>query len=163
MVKVGDFTVQLVRADTKEAFKEHTSPSGDVYAEVEPDTDYFISLGSSIGSVKAAIKVDGVSLGYDKNFHKPRSMQYQGRFERRSGIETQTSLRFNKTRSSGVQDEAQPMLTGKVEVSFYRFGEKCYRERRADFQSQSLIANSTVGGKKCVMSVDGTSSFKKEE
>ena len=38
MVQIGAFTVNLVRADTKEVFKEHTGPGPDhnVYAEVEP-------------------------------------------------------------------------------------------------------------------------------
>ena len=41
-MKVSDFTVELVAADTKQPFKEHMSPDGQVYAEVEPDVDYFM-------------------------------------------------------------------------------------------------------------------------
>ena len=64
MVKVGGFTVELVAAHTKESFKEHTASDGQVYAEVEPDMDYFISVGSDISRVQANIWVDGVNLGY---------------------------------------------------------------------------------------------------
>lgn len=42
MVKVGDFTVELVAADSKVPFAEHTAPNGQIYAEVEPDLDYYI-------------------------------------------------------------------------------------------------------------------------
>ena len=65
MVKVGDFKVELVAADTKEAFKEHTAPDGQVYAEVEPDMDYFVSLGTDVGGVMMQMSVDGVFLGYN--------------------------------------------------------------------------------------------------
>ena len=58
----------MVRADTKEAFKEHTGSASDshVYAEVEPGVDYFISAGSSRSNrVTFRMKVDGVELSYE--------------------------------------------------------------------------------------------------
>ena len=144
MVKVGDFTVELVAADTKVAFKEHTASDGQVYAEVEPDMDYFISLGSDIGGVQANIWVDGVDLDYDIDFFSPEKKAYNGQWERRDGKETTTALRFTKTREA--QGVAPDMLTGKVEVAFYKQGD-IYYEAQCDFISASLTAESTSGGK----------------
>jgi len=165
MVKDGDFTVQLVRADTKEAFTEHTSSHrNEVYAEVEPDLEYYIGIGTQIGAVKAYIAVDGVSLGYCCDFGRPKPMRYRGAIECRNGVYTYTSLRFNTTRSSGINGGGQSMLTGKVEVKFYRYGEKYYKETKEDFESRALTASSSsVGGKKCVMSTKGSTSFSTEK
>ena len=74
MVKVGDFSVELVRADTKEVFKEHTSPVDNrIYAEVEPDIDYLVRVGSHIGDVQCKLLVDGVDIGYSHTKHCPGS------------------------------------------------------------------------------------------
>lgn len=70
MVKQGPFLVELVRADTRHPFKEHKSEKNEIYAEVEPDIEYFIRLkhshpGHSI--VRADFTLDGESLGYCTN------------------------------------------------------------------------------------------------
>jgi hypothetical protein len=147
-MKVGDFTVELVAADTKQPFTEHTAPDGQVYAEVEPDVDYFISLSRSVGvgSARAIIFVDGVNLGYNAGVgSKP---EYKGSWERRDGREKMSALRFTKTRQEvGVTAN---MLTGKVEVKFYGLGEKVYDVE--NFTSAELTADSTLGGKKCIKS-----------
>ena len=149
MVKVGDFTVEVVAADTKEAFKEHTAPDGQVYAEVEPDMDYFISVSGDVGGVMLRFFVDGVHLGYQQFFHNSYSNSCHGKWERRDGKETVTALHFNKTRQEvGTTPD---MLTGKVEVNIYRLGEKFYKENN-DVVSASLTADSTLGGKKCIKS-----------
>ena len=58
MVKVGDFSVELVRTDTKEVFKEHTSPVDNrIYAEVEPDIDYLVRVGSNTGDVLCRLPI----------------------------------------------------------------------------------------------------------
>mmetsp|Transcript_11136 Transcript_11136/g.19025 ORF Transcript_11136/g.19025 Transcript_11136/m.19025 type:complete len:267 (-) Transcript_11136:104-904(-) len=148
MVKVGDFTVELVAADTKEAFKEHTAPDGQVYAEVEPDMDYFVSVKFDKGGVMTFIFVDGVDLGYHMDFKSPGKTSY-GRWERIGGKQTMTALHFNKTRQEvGTTPD---MLTGKVELKIHKMGEKYYEEPR-DFVSRSLTADSTLGGKKCIKS-----------
>ena len=159
MVKVGDFTVQLVAAETKEPFKEHTAPDGQVYAEVEPDMDYFISLRTDVGGVIMKYRVDGVELGYHNYFFDSHagSTHCKGSWERRNGKETMTALHFNKTRQEvGAQSS---MLTGKVEVSIYRMGEAYYKEAY-DYVSSSLTADSTLGGKKCIKTTtSGSNSF----
>ena len=159
MVKVGDFTVELVEADTKVPFKEHTAPDGQVYAEVEPDMDYFISLRTDVGGVLMKYVVDGVKLGYQTNFQNSNagSACYRGSLERRGGKETMTALHFNKTRQeAGAQSN---MLTGKVEVKIYSLGDKYYQEPH-DYVSTSLTADFTLGGKKCIKTTtNGSHSF----
>eukprot|EP00984_Skeletonema_dohrnii_P025571 scaffold14731_cov110-Skeletonema_dohrnii-CCMP3373.AAC.2 len=157
MVKVGDFKVELVAADTKEAFKEHTAPDGQVYAEVEPDMDYFISLSSHVGGVMMKMSVDGVYLGYKSLFECSGLNSHKGRWERIGGKETMTAFHFNKTRQEvGTTPD---MLTGKVEVDIYRMGEKTYQENN-DAVSASLTDDSTLGGKKCIKSTtSGSHSF----
>ena len=121
MVKVEDFTVQLVAVDTNEPFKEHTAPDGQVYAEVEPDMDYFIAVRSDVGGVKMEFHVDGVDLGYYSDFlQSDGSTYYEGSSERNGGRETMTALRFYKTR----QDKgaaAQSTMLGKVEVKIFHW------------------------------------------
>ena len=160
MVKVGAYTVELVAADTKKPFKEHTASDGQVYAEVEPDMDYYIALNSDVKDVMMSMYVDGVDLGYDQTFEclDPSSM-YQGKWETtKDGKETMTALHFNKTRQeAGTQQST--MLTGKVEVKIYSLGEMYYSKPR-DFVSTSLTADSTLGGKKCIKTTtSGSHSF----
>ena len=127
MVKVGDFSVELVRADTKEVFKEHTSPVDNrIYAEVEPDVDYLVRVGSNTGDVLCRLLVDGVDLGYNQNFLSPNNSVCAGAFEIKNGKQTMSALHLNKTRDK--RHGAMPsMLTGKVEVIFYKIGRKEYK------------------------------------
>jgi hypothetical protein len=150
-MKVGDFTVELVAADTKQPFKEHMSPDGQFYAEVEPDVDYFIALRSDVGGVKMSFAVDGLSLGYSSNFTtSTKSAVYKGSWERKGcggSQEVTRALRFSKTRQEvGVKPNT---LTGKIEVTVSKLGEQYYKDA-TDFTSAELTANSTLGGKKCV-------------
>jgi hypothetical protein len=160
MVKVGAFTVELVAADTKEPFKEHTAPDGQVYAEVEPGVDYFISTRTDVGGVKFVYYVDGVNLGYTTDVRHPKKARYCGKLERRGAKQTMTALHFNKTRET--QDVTPDRLTGKVELKVYQRGAEYYSEAVDNFVSASLTADSTVGGKKCIKSTtSGSYSFDK--
>ena len=65
MVKKGRFTVELVSADAKVAFMEHTK-DGKTYAEVEPKVKYFVRIKVEPGlRVVARIDVDVKYLGYN--------------------------------------------------------------------------------------------------
>lgn len=68
MVLIGPFEVSLVRADTKEPFKEHTNESGDTYVEVEPKMDYFVQVMSTYPETESLVRadfvLDDVDLGY---------------------------------------------------------------------------------------------------
>jgi hypothetical protein len=67
MVGTSLFTVNLVDATTKVAFKEHTKGS-ETYVEAEPDAEYFVHIEVPQGmQVAAEIRVDGKSL--DRAIH----------------------------------------------------------------------------------------------
>ena len=154
--------MQLVSADTKEPFKEHTAADGQVYAEVEPDMDYFISLRSNVGeSIKMILSVDGVNLGYAQNCKRKGKTHYCGHRKRKGDNVTMTALHFNKTREAhGV---APNMLTGKVEVKIHQRGDEYYKQEEDSSVSPSLAADSTLGGKKCVKSTSsGSHAFEKK-
>lgn len=155
MVKVGDFAVELVRADTKEVFKEHTSPVDNrIYAEVEPEIDYLVRVGSNTGDVLCKLFIDGVYLGYSQNFLSPNLTFFIGAWEMKNGKGTMSALHFNKTRDK--RDGAMPrMLTGKVEVIFYKIGRKEYKIM-SDWSSAELTGETEMGGKKCVVSTKGS-------
>jgi hypothetical protein len=54
MVKKGRFSVELVSADTRIAFMEHTKDDK-TYAEVEPDVEYFVRLGVEPGPIHVLV------------------------------------------------------------------------------------------------------------
>ena len=68
MVVAGNYSVRLVNAETKEAFKEHKAPDGKIYAEIEPGVDYFIEIevvGGDPGHVSYwNSTVDGKEFSY---------------------------------------------------------------------------------------------------
>jgi hypothetical protein len=70
MVRQGDFIVEIVEAESKTPFKEHTRKSdGTVFVEVEPDIEYFVhikkvgDIAYSGQSVGASVSVDGQAMG----------------------------------------------------------------------------------------------------
>ena len=75
MVIKGPFQVALVRADTREPFQEHVNESKEIYAEVEPDMEYFIRVQCAHPEhlmVRADFVLDGASLGYCTNLVRGR-------------------------------------------------------------------------------------------
>jgi hypothetical protein len=75
MVQLGDYKIELVSAESKGPFIEHTK-DGKIYVEVEPDVDYFISMqqtGTGRGGVTVSeIFVDDQGLGY--SYHSLQRM-----------------------------------------------------------------------------------------
>jgi len=160
MVQVGQFTVNLVRADTKQVFKEHTGqgPNHNVYAEVEPGVDYFVQVASARGFVIVTTKVDGVDLGYWKNFTQPGN-GYFGSWELTNGESKTTALRFNSAARASKQANSS-MLTGKVEVNFYERGVDLGPVVQQNVAQKQLSSDMKVSGKKCVLSGNGSQVLK---
>jgi hypothetical protein len=67
MVAQSGFRIELVEANTKKAYKEHVK-DGKVYAEVEPDAEYFVSVQkiSKLSEERYAyeVRVDDHNLGW---------------------------------------------------------------------------------------------------
>jgi len=119
MVKKGKFSVEIINADTKTAFPEHTAPNGDLYVEVEPDSEYFIRMHSDFqGPATANICVDGRDLGFTCNFSKGGPSQDRGIWEFVNGKSVDHALKFVKTLAR-KGDTPSDGWTGKVEVKFF--------------------------------------------
>jgi hypothetical protein len=121
MVKKGRFTVELVNADTKTAFKEHTKDT-EIYVEAEPDAEYFVRIVFGAGSpVRARIFIDDKFIGYNKNITKPGEETVDCGLWSFDGVSgTDKALLFAKAKvfnSSNAAQEA-PFWTGNVKVEF---------------------------------------------
>ena len=77
MVKTGRFTVELVSADVKVAFMEHTK-DGKTYAGVEPEVEYFVHLEVEPGPpiwVKIYTNGKDLNLGHFVKIGTPKEKQ----------------------------------------------------------------------------------------
>jgi hypothetical protein len=129
MVKNGRFTVELVAADTKVAFKEHTK-DGRTYVEVEPQVEYFIRVEAEIGpEVELRLAVDGKDLGYIETVGSPeeKTSDIHGLWSYDADISrsSEKALIFAKAKvfNWSNSDQEAPFWTGKVEVKFWNFME----------------------------------------
>ena len=96
---------------------------GRTYAEVEPDTDYFIHVRShKKNKVILKFSVDGKDLGYKKQQHQGGVWRD---WNRHGGMQSdQEALRFNKlyNRKNEVgDDEYEGHWTGSVELNVYEY------------------------------------------
>ena len=126
MVNQGDFTVQIVNAETNEAFKEHFDKDMKVYVEVEPDVEYYIQV-SGLNTVDALVhvEVDKVSVGYSS------TLQAYNKQPKRIGCRNVkgdiAAFRFRKTLVEKPDDDdetsyhesAPRSWTGTVKAKFY--------------------------------------------
>jgi hypothetical protein len=95
MVLHGDFKIELVYADTKMPFKEHTKDDK-IYVEVEPDVEYFIKFqqtGTGRGGYTISkFIVDEQDLGYILPTNSSTSMSkpmYCGLWTQEKGVSSQ--------------------------------------------------------------------------
>ena len=96
---------------------------GRTYAEVEPDTDYFIHVRShKKNKVILKFSVDGKDLGYKKTTKS--GWRVAGLRNRHGGMQSHQALRFNKlyNRKNEVgDDEYEGHWTGSVELNVYEY------------------------------------------
>jgi hypothetical protein len=124
MVQTEDFKIELVYADTKMPFKEHTK-DGKIFVEVEPDVEYFISIqqtGTSRGGATVAtFSVDGRDLGYQQTSSRcTDEPNYRGIWNRENGVATTKALKFTKPLiSQDGTNVTRGLLMGKVEIMMY--------------------------------------------
>jgi hypothetical protein len=133
MVKQGKFSVELVCAETKLAFPEHTAPNGETYVEAEPDAEYFIRIATdSEEIVRVDPSVDGESLGYRSFFSKADSPMVRGLWSYVDGKSYHHALKFAKTPvREAVNGSTLPTSwTGKVKVTFSEAILDGYKERQ---------------------------------
>jgi hypothetical protein len=139
MVQRGDFKIELVYADTKLPFIEHTKDEK-IYVEVEPDIDYFISIQQT-GTGRGAhtllkIIVDEQDLGYQyPNLKRKAEPMYCGLLTKEKGLQNMKALKFTKPKiSQNGTNIKRGLLMGKVEIKMYEGVIQGYQGPR-DFSS----------------------------
>ena len=133
------FEIELINAETKIPFKEHTHTDGRTYAEVEPDTDYFIHVRNhKDDKVVFKFSVDGKDLGYVQSIDKSDGWVESGLWKRQDGSDSYNALRFNKLynrRNQVGDDEYEGHWTGSVELKVHKYVELNEYSSREDVQS----------------------------
>lgn len=124
MVVVGDYSVRLVNAETKEPFKEHVGPDGKFYAEVEPDLEYFIEIEVVGDNKEIAVfefTVDGQKLDYICPAHRTHGKLHRGIWFFENGADTMQALALKRptfTDSDGCTRSGS--LIGDVKIDIYK-------------------------------------------
>lgn len=128
MVKVGDFTLQLINAETKEPFMEHEGSGddeGEHYCEIEPGMEYFVKVESNRESTAIEIEIDGKDLGYGVFHWDAPSSSQLGLWNVERGMSTQTAFKFAPVVTSqhppGNDDEPSSW-TGNVTARYFSQG-----------------------------------------
>ena len=126
MVQIGDFIVELVYAETKKPFREHTKDTK-IYVEVEPDIEYFISIQkvgtSHKGYSYVEFFVDEKRLEYYSLYKASKldeEADLRGLFQVENGKSFHKAIKFVKPKLRGIGDKSgSNLLMGKVEVKIY--------------------------------------------
>jgi hypothetical protein len=166
MVQRGDYKIELVYADSKLPFIEHTK-DGKIYVEVEPDIDYFISMqqqqtgAGREGYTLSRLTVDEQDLGYacptSKNMKEP---MYCGLWTQEKGVSTMKALKFTKPKiSEDGANVKRGLLMGKVEIKMYEgvfLGYQDPRNFSSSFTAAAVDLNqSGLAKKKSLRSGEG--------
>mmetsp|Transcript_3533 Transcript_3533/g.7561 ORF Transcript_3533/g.7561 Transcript_3533/m.7561 type:complete len:198 (-) Transcript_3533:387-980(-) len=156
MVKSGNFLLELVEAGSKEPFKEHAErpPGRRVFAEVEPNTDYFVHIKSErSGRVAVEIFVDGVLLGRSI-ISKCSRGSYRGLYEVNNGMKAITALSFSTMNfmpeKGSITKTTQSMSKGTVRASFYAVRKTNKIEKRNSNITSSLSRGQAIAGENAV-------------
>ena len=125
MVRHGDFSLSLIRAETGTIYKEHLAPTKDIYAEVEPEDEFYLQLGSNVqDAVYVDLSVDGMIIQQGHRLY-PNIKSKVGviRAGTIGGIGTEVALRFAKAKvclpSATNGSTACTYWTGEVTATFY--------------------------------------------
>jgi hypothetical protein len=120
---VGDFSVQIINADTELPFKKHVRDDGKVFAEVEPDADFWVELqvigGPEEREAYFQIFIDGNKLEQYFWSKKSYGKHWEGLTSFQNEEWTQKSFRFHvpefrHDKSSSVS--ASTAMMGNVTV-----------------------------------------------
>ena len=139
MVVAEDFEFKLVSAAAEDddhngvrrSFQEHTGTNGKTYVEVEPDTEYFLSIqkirSSSSSAQVLSFIVDGKDLGFAQTMlphHVHHPPLLRGIESGLSGVSTSRALKFVKaafTTTTGTSTDDGTVTSsragmGKIEM-----------------------------------------------
>ena len=184
MVRVGNFSVQLVDATSKHPFKEHATPRNDeVFVEVEPNVEYYVKVQNHSFAQDASftIRVDGLPLRYRSPLNWGKG-KYKGLWNKQmNGVSSHCALKFGTaTRQRQQMSSSSPttvpynhssnLLGGQVVVKIYDgpFYSPCDQfistfDGANNNKVATAIASNGVSKKKVVQSVDGKTIGKSDD
>lgn len=130
MVKYGQFSLGLIRAETGASYKEHSAPCcKDIYAEVEPDDEFYLQLRSDAPEVVYVdLTVDGTLIqrghrAYPGQTSRVGVIRVDGVTAERTATEVALKFERAKVAAAGVvgggANGACEYWTGQVEATFY--------------------------------------------
>lgn len=168
MVKQGPFLVELVRADTRQPFAEHTSEDGTkTYAEVEPEVQYFIRVEHTHVQhkiIRADFWLDGEKLDYCTNLIRGKA-ELHGLWSIRGGRQENKALCFQilgskksaSNKSPTNKKDFHPWI-GSVEVTFSEAkpsGVRRTRNYESQWEGASVDGSISQSVRKVVKSKEG--------
>ena len=122
-MKVGNFTLEIINAESREPMKEFEAPDGKVYIEAEPDLEYFLRCSSDrpgFPSTYVSLDVDGTGLGYKSRFTAKTADL--GLWKQVDGVSSYVALKFVLKRTRAVAAAAGGAATppvGCITAKFY--------------------------------------------
>lgn len=129
MVRQGNFSVELVEANSKTLFKEQNH-EGKTYVTVEPDQEYFIAISKPgidkfSGILKATSHVAGQDLFSDllyEAFRKDGNPSFQGTRKRKENQSHCTiyALKFVMPTMATARSESDAHPFGRVDIKVFQ-------------------------------------------
>jgi hypothetical protein len=148
MVIVGDYSIRLVEAKTKVPFKEHLGPDGAIYAEVEPDLEYYVEI-EIVGGDPATwsvfeLTIDGKKLKYHSFHLKSDGKIFKGLWSREKHIVTKRAFAFHRpTVVNTCNSGAFKDWAGKVKVDVSQ-GIPTRKKRHTTVSADSIEPASSI-------------------
>eukprot|EP00956_Cyclotella_meneghiniana_P035495 scaffold115418_cov119-Cyclotella_meneghiniana.AAC.1 len=158
-MKCGQFSLGLIRAETGASYKEHAAPNvQDIYAEVEPDDEFYLQLGSDAPEVVYVdLTVDGTLIQRGHPLYPHRKSKVGVVPVNKS---TEVALRFARAKvveSGEGTDGACKYWTGQIEATFYGNPNHCIPQgaipQPSDGQATAKSAQQVNNGSKISSSV----------
>ena len=120
MVRKGPFTLEIINAETNKAFQEHTASDGLVYAEAEPDTEYFpLFKNNSSNGVVVIGYIDGDWLGF-LSYVAAHHTSKLGIWYNKGVFDHMTTLKFDSLgshiRSSSDKESSNTCQFGSIKI-----------------------------------------------
>ncbi len=150
MVKHGQFGLRLVRAETLAPYDEHRAKGGsnDIYAEVEPEDEFYLQLFSGAPEVVYAdLTVDGTLIQKGHQVHpgvKSRVGVIRADSHQGDSRTAEVALRFARAQvhGDGKKKDACAYWTGQVVATFY--GNPSYRITSGDSPKPDGLSESVA-------------------
>jgi len=160
MVRASGFKFELVDAETKLPFKEHSHGEAKFFVEAEPGAEYFLSIQKmekTETDVCLFYTVDGTATNCQLRYGKKavdKTPLYKGIRTEENGTSTHTALEFVKPKFSATSGSNSNLGMGNVQMKVYelhytgRMKERKYKHSSINFEAATVAVDSAVASKK---------------